>query len=291
MRTTIRTAKPFNFRQAVTFIARFPACQRDTVIAGDTISAALAVDGKGYAFTLHEHSNDDVGLEIHQPVTKQVRDELARRAGEFLGAGDDLAPFYAAARGDAPLERTIRQLHGLHHVRFLAGLPEISVYAVMMQRTPAHLAARLKTRFLAAFGVPAQLGDRELRAMPALADLATLDAADIATAIGHRAKADRIAGVVRGVAAIGEDYLRTAPYAEARDALLAIPGVGPFSAAAILLRGLGRVQQLHTLDWFADDARLLYGDAWDPAAIAARYAGAIGYWSFYVKTAAARVAA
>jgi DNA-3-methyladenine glycosylase II len=174
-------------------------------------------------------------------------------------------------------------------VRFLT-LEEIAVYCVLMQRTPIALAATYKHRFLARFGIPVEnpWGGATLRAMPELDQLVELDAADIAAAIGHAGKAARIAEVVRGVAAIGEPSLRTAPYAVARDALLAIPGVGPFSAAAILLRGLGRMDELPALRPIADEARALYGAAYDPAAIARRYGDQIGYWSFYLRTGAGR---
>ena len=97
-----------------------------------------------------------------------------------------------------------------------------------------------------------------------------------------------ITEVVRGVAAIGETFLREAPYHAARDALLDVPGIGPFSAAAILLRGLGRMNELPSMEHFADDARALYGAAYDAAAIAQRYGAQIGYWSFYVKAGMAR---
>jgi len=90
--------------------------------------------------------------------------------------------------------------------------------------------------------------------------------------------------VMRGVAALGETFLRTVPYATARDALLEIPGVGPFSAAAILLRGLGRMDELPSMDIAEAAARTLYGPAYDPDAIRRRYGQTIGYWSFYVKS-------
>jgi DNA-3-methyladenine glycosylase II len=287
MRILIPTRKPFDFAQALTFIERFPACRCDTFIANGALTAAFAIDGKAYGFTLRA-DGDDLVLDTTAPA--RVRAELARRAGAFLGADDDLAPFYAAARGDRPLARVVEALHGLHHVRFLGGLDEIAVYAVLMQRTPPAMAARFKQRFLARFGHVAQLGKRELRAMPAVADVARLDPSDVADAIGHRGKAERIVEVARGIAAIGEQRLRTARYDDARAALLAIRGVGPFSASAILLRGLGRMEALSTLTWFEDDARVLYGKAWDARATLRHYGAQIGYWSYYVKTAAARYA-
>ena len=64
-------------------------------------------------------------------------------------------------------------------------------------------------------------------------------------------------------------------------------GIGPFSAAAILLRGLGRMDEL-PLSRFADEARALYGATYDEPTVARRYADLIGYWSFYLKTGIAR---
>jgi DNA-3-methyladenine glycosylase II len=182
------------------------------------------------------------------------------------------------------MQPIMRALHGLHHVRFL-GLEDIAVHAVMMQRQPPARVAMMKRRFLEAFGYP--VGD--LYAMPELDALAQIPAAAIAKAIRHEPKAARIAEVVRAVAALGENFLRTAPYEQAKQALLAIPGIGPFSAAAILLRGLGRTDELPGLAMFEREGRAIYGAAWDEEAIARRYGDQIGYWSFYVKTGAARL--
>ena len=93
---------------------------------------------------------------------------------------------------------------------------------------------------------------------------------------------------MRGVAQIGENFLRTAPYGDAKAALLDVPGVGPFSATAILLRGLGRHDENPVLEMFAGEGRLVYGAAWNEAALARRYGDQIGYWTFYLKTGAAQ---
>ena len=174
-------------------------------------------------------------------------------------------------------------------MRFLT-LEEIAVYCVMMQRTPIAHAARMKRRFFEAFGLPIAVGETTLHALPEFRELALLDGKHIASAIGHARKGEAIATVVRGVAQIGEAFLRTAPYTQARDALLAIPGVGPFSAAAILLRGLGRMDELPILAMFEDAARVIYGAGYDEVAIRRRYGRHVGYWSFYLKTGVPRLA-
>jgi len=204
-----------------------------------------------------------------------------------LSAGIATRPA-ATAAVDPPFRALVAQLHGLHQVRFLT-LEEIAVYCVMMQRTPVTVASAYKRRFLARFGLPVMVGDHTLRAFPEMRELVTLDVNAIADAIGHRRKAEQIVSVVRGVAAIGEPLLRTAPYVQARDALLAVPGIGPFSATAILLRGLGRMDELPVMSHFADEARVLYGPRYDEAAIVRRYGRHIGYWAFYLKTGVARM--
>ncbi|MDB4959519.1 MAG: DNA-3-methyladenine glycosylase [Myxococcales bacterium] len=282
MKLTVVTQKPFSFAQTLTFMKRFPPCQAETIITDDSVTAAVSIGGRAWPFTLRGDHN--LTLEVPDDAPRSI----ARRASDFIGATDDLAALYKAAEADPPFRTLVTSLYGLHQVRFL-GLEEIAVYCVMMQRAPIAMATRLKRKFLERFGRPVTIGSATIRAMPELGELAKLDGEDIARAIGHRSKGQRIATVVRGVAAIGEDFLRTAKYADARDALLEIPGIGPFSAGAILLRGLGRVEQVPSLEMFATEARAVYGNTWDEAAVQRRYGEQIGYWSFYVKTGASRV--
>ena len=275
MQLTITTSKPFSFAQALRFIRRFPPCSQEVIATDDSVTAAIAVDGRAHAFTLRDAGGD--------LLVEAASEAVARRAAEFVSTADDVNELYAIADEDPPFRALVDALYGLHHVRFL-GLEEIVVYSVMMQRTPLKLAAAYKRKFLDRFGLRVRAGERELRAMPELAQLAELEADAIADAIGHPAKAERIAAMARGVHAIGERFLRTAPYAEAREALLAIPGCGPFSAGAILLRGLGRMDQIPGLALFEREGKRLYGRDWDEDAIERRYGDQIGYWSFYLKT-------
>src|SRR5258706_4080624 len=120
----------------------------------------------------------------------------------------------------------------------------------MMQPTPMAMATGMKQRFLARFGYAVDARGETLRAMPQIDELAALEPVAIAEAIQHRGKAERIATVVRAVARLGESFLRTAPYAQARDALLAIPGIGPFSAGRKLLPRVGRTRPGATPNMF-----------------------------------------
>src|SRR5678815_1249664 len=263
MRLSIAVKQPYSFAQTVAFLRRFPPCQGDYLITDDAITAAVSVRGIARAFTLR--TGNQLTIDVPRHIDADTQRALIARASDFIGATDDLGALYAAAEHDPPFRRIVEQLHGLHHVRFLT-LEEIAVYCVFMQHAPIKLASLYKRRFLDAFGIPIDVGGAVLRAMREIDQL-----------------------VVRGVAAIGEHFLRTAPYAAARDARLEVPGIGPFSAAAILLRGLGRMDELPSLRNFETEARALYGRAYDADAIARRYGKQIGYWSFYVKTGVARI--
>jgi DNA-3-methyladenine glycosylase II len=272
MQLAIPVTPPFSFARTLGFLRSFPPCQGDFLLDDGAITGALAVGDRAVAFTLRADARC-LTIDTDEPA---VADAVA----DLVGARDDLAPFYDAAADDPAFSPLVERLHGLHHVRFRS-LEEVTVYSVMMQRTPAHLASRLKRRFLDAFGLVAR--DTQLRAMPPFARLLALDGAAIGAAIGHRAKGDAIATVIRGVAAIDEALLRRGPYGEARAALLDVHGIGPFSAGAILLRGLGRMDDLPGMHWFAREARLVYGDAFDEAEVRARYGRHVGYWAFYLK--------
>lgn len=295
----VPTRAPFSLPQALTFIRRFPANRDEFVIGEDSITAAITIGTRAIAFTVREkpgtgpgfrrptggQADRGSGLEIEAPDDVPAS-AIVPRVSTWLGADHDLAPFYAIAESDKPFAPLIRELYGLHHVAFMS-LAEIAVYCVMMQRAPISIASRMKARFVDRFGLRVKVGDRELRSMPDLPALAKLDGDEIADAIKHSVKGPKIATVVKGVAAIGEEFLRSQPYEKAHEALLEIPGVGPFSAGAILLRGLGRMEGLPA--GVADEeARTIYGRSYSRAAIEKRYGAHIGYWSFYIKTGVAR---
>ena len=282
---------PFDLAQSLAFMRRFPPCRQGLIIEDARVTAALAIGGRAVPFTVAAGEGGLI-VEVGDDVAPAAAALVVERARQWLSADDELGGFYAAAADDHPrFGDVIAMLHGLHHVRFLS-LAEIAVYAVLMQRTPIVQAARAKDRFAARFGHAVTVRGITLHAFPELPEMVALEEADYREVVRLPRKAAMLPAVVRGVAALGEAFLRGAPYAEAQGALLAIPGIGPFSAAAILLRGLGRMDDV-PLDGkhFVEPARALYGDAFDAAAIRQRYGADLGYWSYYLKTGLPRLIA
>lgn len=277
---------PFSFSQTLAFVSAFPAARDVCVLTDSSLTSAISLGGRAHAFTLREQRGTLV-CEVASDIPAPTQKAIGLHATRFIGASDDLAPLYAAATGDAKFAALVDELRGLHHVRFPT-LADAVVYSIMMQRAPMPVAAALKRKFLAVLGHRVEHDGHTLVAMPTLAELARIPEEDIARAIRHRPKAARIASVAREAAKLDETFLRTAPYEQARDALLAINGIGPFAAAAILLRGLGRMDELPWMRQFEEAAHSLYGKKVGERAIVERYGRHVGYWSFYVMTGLGR---
>jgi DNA-3-methyladenine glycosylase II len=266
----------FSLARSLDFLAGFTPCQGDFVLAGDSFTGVFAVGDRAVAYTVRQ---------VERALAIETDDAaVIPMIAAMLGTGDQLAGFYQRAAGDVAAYRAlVRDLRGLHHVRFRT-LEEVAVHAVLAQHTPIALAGAQKRRVAAALGPSVEVAGRRLHAFPTFATIVPLAADDWQAILGHRAKAARLPIVVRAVAELGAGWLRTAPYADARAALEAIDGIGPFSSAMILLRGLGRMDDVPLeTPGIAKVATDVYGPSWNPARIRARYGSDLGYWSFYLK--------
>src|SRR5687767_6004399 len=111
MKLPLPIQAPFSFDQTRAFIRRFPPCKGDYVVTDDSVTCAVTVGGRPTWFEV---------TATHVKVERAVdAPALLARAANFIGARDDLAPFYAAAEGDPTMRAVVEQLYGLHHVRFL----------------------------------------------------------------------------------------------------------------------------------------------------------------------------
>jgi len=103
---------------------------------------------------------------------------------------------------------------------------------------------------------------------------------------GSSGQADRLAAVLRGVADLDEGWLQEAAYDEVERALRAIPGVGAFTASAILLRVLGRPDRAPLeMPQLASVVAAVYGPGVPVEVVRERYGAQVGLWGYLTKTA------
>src|SRR5262249_19906692 len=138
-----------------------------------------------------------------------------------------------------------RRYAGLRPVCFYSTY-EAAVWAILSQRIQMRQAARLKDRLREAFGEGVDIHGHSMRAFPSPEKL--LEVQEFPGVCGS--KIDRLHAIARAALAgdLDASYLRSLPESEALQTLRALPGVGPFSAELILLRGAGHPDYVTLLE-------------------------------------------
>src|SRR5262245_34789369 len=122
---SIPTSQPFSFDQTLTFLQRFPPCQGEYIVEDDAVTAAVTLGDRAAPITIRRAGK---GVAVETPRAADLA-AAQQVAAHWIGAGDDVAALYRAAKGDAPFERLIELLQDLHQVQFIS-LAEINVYCV-----------------------------------------------------------------------------------------------------------------------------------------------------------------
>lgn len=168
------------------------------------------------------------------------------RAGELLarmlGLQVDLEGFYRLAAGDPRLGPLVERFRGAKPTRYPTVF-EALVNAIACQQVTLTLGIQILNRLALAHGLRYEGEDGSYPAFPRPADLAGLEPAALRALGFSRQKAEAIRSLVEGVVA-GElclDELERLDDAAAQERLLALRGVGRWTAEYVLLRGLGRL--------------------------------------------------
>lgn len=160
----------------------------------------------------------------------------------MLGTQVDLVPWYSRSRRIAWLAPIAAALRGLKPPRYPT-LWEACAHAILFQQISIHAAAAIMRRTVELLGDSATAGGVRCVAFP-----------EPARWLGAGETALRAAGISRNKIAhlrsaagafmdgtIDEAALEALPTSQAALRLCAIRGIGPWSAAVVLLRGLGRL--------------------------------------------------
>ena len=213
------------------------------------------------------------GLVFGGPISVTTREQLGATIQRLLGPVVDVAPFYRMARCDPRLQAATAALRGLKPPRFPT-LFETIANVIPFQQVSLAAGDAVVGRLVERFGERLHLGDRTYHAFPRPERVAESEADALRDLGLSRAKAATLRDVARRVVA-------------AMDALLALPGIGPWSTGLILLRGLRRMEIFPDGDVGAAKnlGRLLGAEGpaheGDRQALLARMGDARGYLYFY----------
>jgi DNA-3-methyladenine glycosylase II len=229
-------AGPFSLLEARRFLASFaPAGQ----VVGDEpgrLLLAFAVDGADEvaAVTVGQDTAGVTGRVVAASGAidhDAVRGQVAR----ILSLDADAQPFVELLAADAALASRATARPGLRPVLFSSPY-EAAAWSVLSARLAAPAAAALRRRVVEAAGAGLRHDGTDLLPFPAPRQLldADLDAVP-------RVRAERLRGIARAAleGALEPAALRDAAPEDATAGLQQLPGIGPFYATLILIRGAG----------------------------------------------------
>lgn len=214
---------------------------------------------------------------------------LETQLQHWLALDADLAPFYAAAAADPILADTVRRLHGLHILR-TGSVFEALVVTMIEQQIALRAAQKAERWLVETYGDVVEHEGVRYRDFPTPARLATLTTDDLIPLKITFIRMNRILSIARQVVAGGLDLegLRAAPYTVAYQTLMALNGIGHWTAAWTLTRAVGAYTYVGSADvalraavnhyWYGQPGRAERGVT---DALFARYGAAAGYASVY----------
>lgn len=258
MTITLRPRGQFSLTAAARFVEDFPGTQAQRPVGA--LRYAWAVDGDWRTVQATLRQDEDV---VQAELAGRPPAQLARRAArdleQMLCLDVDGTGFTALGEHD-PVVGTLQQrFPGLRPVLFYTPY-EAAAWTIISQRIRMTQAARIKAR----------LGDElgEHGAFPAPASLAQLTPP-------QRGLTDRKLGQLRTLAAAAQDgalsrqRLRAMSYEDGLKHVRQLPGIGPFSAELILIRGAGQPDALPDHDTRLDAAIRRAYDTTDDSAVRA----------------------
>ncbi|MFC1430584.1 DNA-3-methyladenine glycosylase [Streptacidiphilus sp. N1-3] len=284
--------QPFDFGASLAFIGSFPAMTGQQGTARAELTLALRENSTTLAARLTAAAEGtDTGLDCELtadgPVDGRTATAAADRLSFYLGLDDDLAPLHAAAQHDPAFRRVADRLRGYHQVKFPSPF-ELLCWAILCQRIPMPVARTMKQSLVEAVGNRIELDGRVLWAFPDAEQLAALDEDELTALIGNRRKAGFLHGSILRWLDLDEDFLRRGDYEAVRERILELPGIGPWSASFLLIRGLGRMEHIAYDRELSRAAARAYGHPVDEPEfrrLATTYGELQGYWAHYLRVA------
>ncbi len=163
---------------------------------------------------------------------------LSATLSVMLGLRVDLRPLYRLMPPDSPLTPLLQRFRGVKPPRF-PDLFEALVNAVAFQQLSMAAGMSLLNRLALARGP----GTPAAPVFPRPADLSACAPENLRAAGFSFAKSRTLLGLARNLGSPGSSLFSLAAldYSAAEAALLALPGIGPWSADYVLLRGLGKL--------------------------------------------------
>ncbi|RPE08963.1 DNA-3-methyladenine glycosylase 2 family protein [Chitinophaga lutea] len=228
----------FNFAESLQFLNRSPRECLHQVRDG-AVYKLLAPEGAPVLLRIREDAaRQSLSAEVLEgEVSPNGEAYISRFMDRWLHLSGSLQPFYDFAAPDPLLGPLVKEFSGLR----LVGIPDLFeciTWTITGQQINLAFAYTMKQRLVQAFGHTVEWEGGTYYLYPHPAVIAVLRPEDLMPMQFSRTKAEGIIRVAQLMAdgRLHEDMLMRMTYEEARDALVSIKGIGPWSANYVLMK-------------------------------------------------------
>jgi DNA-3-methyladenine glycosylase II len=291
-RGTLRPVAPFSFERTLDFLGAFTPAQSSHRVTNGTLTRAMVLDADVVVLRLESTGTTSqprlrYTMWSGATISRQLQARAEAGITSWLSLDDDLRDFYGVAARDRRFAPVVKALHGYHQVKFLTPF-ECACWAVLTQRNRMGIARGMRDRLVERFGPALEVNGIIYRAFPEPARVARASDEELTAVVRQVRRARYVRAVAQAFDGVDPASLRDGDYGDIEAWLLAIPGIGPWSARFILLRGLGRMERIDGLDAVGSAFVRVYGDRAEAPAVARaakRYGRWRGYWLHYLRAA------
>ncbi len=291
---------PFDFILSLRFLEGFAPTKSEQKVSSNQITKAVSIARRALVFSVAVADNEKAPGVHYQLYGAGLDANLVAQAeriiANFLGLQDDLEELYRVGEQDPAFAPVLKKLLGYHQVRFLTPF-ENAVWSVLSQRTPMMVAVQLKGRLAAQYGPKLSLPDKDneptkYQAFPESEAIAQVSEAELSELLGNSRKANYVLNVAQAFSTtLRMDETDKLTREALKTRLLAIKGIGEWSAEFILIRGFGRMGGLpkgEKRHMEIVSRRYAKGQSVTEADIerfAKPYGESQGYWAHYLRVA------
>lgn len=239
---------PYRLDLTVAVLRRTPHNPVDILAAdGRYLRAFACPTGLRVCVAYQPPGTNTLHIALYLPTTangerKAPNEELRVRIPQMLGTGVDLSGFYALAANVPELASLVVQARGVKSPRY-PSLWETLCNAVVFQQVSLEAAIATMRRVIAYCSTPLEFGDIQLYPFPTAAKLMEIDPM-VLRSLGMSAAKERtlreVADLLLNWRLMAED-LEALPTVDAMARLTLLRGIGPWTAAVVMLRGFGRL--------------------------------------------------
>ncbi len=234
---------PLDFDLLLRYLRIWPAAVLEKIDTG-RYRRAVTLDGRDVLLSIHSIgtiSKPRLVLEVFGAgVDQAIIARAAALVRRTFSLDADPAPFLKVAQADPVLAEVVGRLHALRPIMIIDPF-EAALWSILGQQINLAFARRLKLALIEMCGSHLEVGGEPFGLFPRPARVVHLDPQLARERQFSRQKVEYVKGVAAAVLSgqIDFELLRSAPPEQALTALIAIKGIGRWTAEYLLIRALG----------------------------------------------------